>query len=126
MAYLSKKKFEKELLRIRMNNTSKERKRILRQERLKYSPKIKRPSTSKMLLWTAVLLCVEIIAFCEIAFVMTRDTSFLYALIGVPTTLVPTICSYYNKSKCENTVGGIVYETAMHKDETDGSSEAVG
>lgn len=89
-------------------------------------PKIKKPSTSKVLLWAVVLLCVEIIAFCEIAFVMTLDTSFLYALIGVPTTLVPTICSYYNKSKCENMAGGIVFETAMQKNETDGFDEAVG
>lgn len=130
MAYISKKEFEKKLTRIRWNNLSIERKRKLREERLKFLPKMKRPSTSKLLLWTAVLLCVEIIAFCEIAFVMTRDTSFLYALIGVPTTLVPTICSYYNKSKCENTEGGIVFETAMQKDVihygADRSDESVG
>ena len=130
MAYMSRKEYEKELTRIQLNNASIERKRKLRAERLKYLPKMRLPSTSKLLLWTAVLLCVEIIAFCEIAFVMTRDTSFLYALIGVPTTLVPTICSYYHKSKCENTEGGIVFETAMQKNgmvyRTDGSEEAVG
>lgn len=130
MAYLSKQKYEKKLARIKMNNVSIARKRNLIKEQFKLFPKLKMPSTSKLLLWTAVLLCVEIIAFCEIAFVMTRDTSFLYALIGVPTTLVPTICSYYHKSKCENTEGGIVFETAMQKNgmvyRTDGSDEAVG
>ena len=113
MAYMSEKEYEDKLSLIKKNNESLERKRSLRAERLKFYPKIKGPSTSKLLLWAAVLLCVEIIAFCEIAFVMTRDTSFLYVLAGVPTTLVPTICSYYNKSKCANTAGGIVFATAM-------------
>ena len=126
MAYLSKKEYEKKLTRIRADNVSISRKRKLRAERFKMFPKIKKPSTSKVLLWAVVLLCVEIIVFCEIAFVMTLDTSFLYALIGVPTTLVPTICSYYNKSKCENMAGGIVFETAMQKNEIDGFDEAVG
>lgn len=129
MAYLSRKDYEKKLMRIRMNNISIERKRNLREERLRFFPKVKRPSTSKLLLWAAVLLCVEIIAFCEIAVVITGDTSFLYVLAGVPTTLVPTICSYYNKSKCENTAGGIVFETAMQMNnagENGSSDEAVG
>lgn len=129
MAYMSENAYKEKLATIQRNNDSIERKRSLRAERRKHLPKIKKPSTSKLLLWTAVSLCIEIIVFCEVAFVMTRDTSFLYALIGVPTTLVPTICSYYNKSKCENTAGGIVFETAMQTnniEEYDGYSEAVG
>ena len=129
MAYMSENEYRDKLAEVQKNNESLERKRSLRAERLKFYPKIKRPSTSKLLLWAAVLLCVEIIAFCEIAFVMTRDTSFLYVLAGVPTTLVPTICTYYNKSKCENTAGGIVFETAMqmnNAEENGGSDEAVG
>lgn len=126
MAYLSKKKYEEKLARIRMNNLSTARKRKLRAERFRFYPKISLPSTSKLLLWTAVLLCVEIIWFCEYAFAVTKDTSFLYVLAGVPATLVPTIMSYYYKSKCENTAGGIVYETAMSQREVGGNDEAVG
>lgn len=126
MAYLSKQEYEKQLAAIRMDNASTARKQSLKRERSKYRHKMKLPSTSKLLLWTAVLLCVEIIWFCEFAFVVTRDTSFLYVLAGVPTTLVPTILSYYHKSKCENTAGGIVYETAMSQIETGGGEEAVG
>ena len=126
MAYLSKEKYERQLAAIRIENASIARKRSLKRERLKSRRKIKLPSTSKLLLWTAVLLCVEIIWFCEFAFAVTKDTSFLYVLAGVPTTLVPTILSYYHKSKCENTSGGIVYETAMSKIETGGCEEAVG
>ena len=126
MAYLSKQEYERRLTAIRADNISTARKLSLKKERSKYRRKMKLPSTSKLLLWTAVLLCVEIIGFCEFAFAVTKDTSFLYVLAGVPTTLVPTILSYYHKSKCENTTGGIVYETAMSKIETGGSEEAVG
>ena len=126
MAYLSREKYEKQLAAIRIENASTARKRSLKKERSKYRRKMKLPSTSKLLLWTAVLLCVEIIGFCEFAFAVTHDTSFLYVLAGVPTTLVPTILGYYHKSKCENTVGGILYETATSNGETGGCEEAVG
>lgn len=126
MSYLSKQEYEKKLAVIRRDNASIARKRSLKKERTKYRRKVKLPSTSKLLLWTAVLLCVEIIWFCEFAFAVTKDTSFLYVLAGVPATLVPTILSYYHKSKCENTAGGIVYETAMSQIETGGGEEAVG
>lgn len=126
MSYLSKKKYEKQLADIRRDNASKARKRVLQEERKKYRPKIKLPSTSKMLLWTAVLLCMEILVFCQIAFFMTHDTSFLYVLAGIPATLVPTILGYYSKSKSENTAGGIVFETAVANMNTDGSGELVG
>lgn len=126
MGYLSKQEYEKKLAAIRRDNASIARKRSLKKERTKYRCKLKIPSTSKLLLWTAILLCVEIIWFCEFAFAVTKDTSFLYVLAGVPTTLVPTILSYYHKSKCENTAGGIVYETAMSQIETGGGEEAVG
>lgn len=126
MAYLSKQEYEKRLANIRMENASIARKRSLKRERTKYSRKWKLPSTSKMLLWTVVLLCLEVLVFCEYVFIQTRDTSFIYALAGIPTVLVPAILSYNNKSMHENTEGGIVYETAMSKIETNGSSEAVG
>lgn len=126
MTYLSKQEYEKKIAEIRRDNASIARKRSLKKERTKYRRKLKLPSTSKLLLWTAVLLCVEIIWFCEFAFAITRDTSFIYALAGIPATLVPTILGYYHKSKCENTVGGIVFETAMKNTEAGGGEEAVG
>lgn len=126
MAYLSKQEYEKQLNRIRMDNASAARKMRLKEERSKYSRKMKLPSTSKLLLWAAVLLCLEIVVFCEYMCQLTGDTSFLYALASIPATLVPTILGYYNKSKSENTVGGIVFETAIGNMNTDSSSEAVG
>ncbi len=125
MKYLSKQSYERKLTEIRKRNESIARRRMLKKERTKYAPKLKPPSTSKLLLWTIVILCLEIVGFCEYAFFETRDSSFLYVLAGIPTTLVPTIISYYNKAKCENVTGGIVYETAMANMETNGE-EAVG
>lgn len=126
MSYLSKQEYEKKLADIRRDNVSIERKLKLKEEKSKYSRLKKLPSTSKMLLWTVVLLCVEVLVFCEYVFLQTRDTSFIYALAGIPTVLVPAILSYNNKSMHENTSGGIVYETAIQKMNTDSSGEAVG
>lgn len=117
MGYMSKEKFEKAIEKIRRDNKSKARKLLLKEEKSKYATKIKLPSTSKVVLWAAFAICIEVLIFCEVAFIMTKDTSFLYVLAGIPATLVPTIISYYSKSKSENTVGGIVYETAIQETE---------
>lgn len=73
----------------------------------------KKLTTSKLLLLAVFLMSVEIIIFCEFMMAKFGDFSAMYALIGVPATLVPTIISYYMKSRAENTVGGITYDTAM-------------
>lgn len=84
------------------------------------------PSTSKIALLAVFVLCVEIVAFCEYMMYVTGDIGALYALIGVPAALTPTVVSYYGKSTKENTRGGIVYETAMRNIESGNSDEAVG
>ena len=63
--YLSETDFEDKLAKIKENNASKERKQLLQAEKDKYkSTKNKRPlSTSKLLLWVVVLICIEIIIF---------------------------------------------------------------
>lgn len=73
----------------------------------------KKLTTSKLLLLAVFLMSIEIIMFCEFMMAKFGDFSSMYALIGVPATLVPTIISYYVKSRAENTVGGITYDTAM-------------
>ena len=102
---------------IQRDNLSKERKRKLREEKLKYFPKFKFPSTSKLILLVVILLCLEIVFFCQYVMIELGDTSAMYVLIGIPVTLVPTIWAYYSKSKAENTVGGIVFETAMKEND---------
>ncbi len=115
--YLSETDFEDKLAKIKENNASKERKQLLQAEKDKYkSTKNKRPlSTSKLLLWVVVLICIEIIIFSEYVMIKLNDTSTLYTLIGVPVTLIPTVLGYYFKSAKENTAGGIVYESFLNE-----------
>lgn len=113
IGFLSEKEYESRLRRLQTINRSKERKHKLKEEERKYKAKLKLPSTSKLILIGAVLLCLEIVIFCEYTMIKLGDTSAMYVLIGIPATLIPVIWGYYSKSKAENTVGGIVYDMAM-------------
>ena len=113
IGFLSEKEYESRLRRLKMINRSKERKQKLKEEERKYKAKLKPPSTSKLILIGAVLLCLEIVIFCEYTMIALGDTSAMYVLIGIPATLIPIIWGYYSKSKAENTQGGIVYDMAM-------------
>lgn len=115
MRYISEKEFNTQLKRIQKENESKERARKLKEERDKGRKKIKFPSTSKLILLGVIILCVQIVFFCEYAMLTLYDASSLYVLIGIPAALAPIIWGYYSKSKAENTQGGIVYETAMER-----------
>ena len=113
MSFVSEKEYEARMKKIKDNNASKERKRKLRAEKRKHMPKFKLPSTSKLILLGAILLCLQIVIFCEYIMVTSGDTSAMYVLIGIPATLIPVIWSYYSKAKAENTIGGITYDIAM-------------
>lgn len=126
MWYMSKKEYESRLKKIKYKNLTKERKAKLKAEMAKYKPKRKPPSTSKIILFAVFLLCIQIVAFCEYAMITLSDASAMYVLIGIPATLVPTVISYYNKSRAENTVGGIVFETAMQSKQCDEEEDLSG
>lgn len=113
MKYISEKEFNFRMKEIQKENLSKERARKLKEEKQKGKPKRRIPSTSKLILLGMILLCVQIVVFCEYAMMTLYDASSLYVLIGIPAALAPIIWGYYSKSKAENTVGGIVYDTAM-------------
>lgn len=113
MGYMSEKEYEKKMTMLKLCNESRERKRKLKEEKKKYSPKLKLPSTSKLILLGAVLLCLQIVIFCEYVMLELGDTSAMYVLVGIPATLIPVIWGYYSKSKAENTKGGITYDMAM-------------
>lgn len=128
MKYLTDSQYQNQMKKIQMKNKQKERQRKLREEKNKYKPKLKLPTTSKLLLTGAVLLCLEIVIFCEYVMVKLQDSSSMYVLIGIPASLIPIILGYFYKSKAENTSGGIVFETAMsqmtetmNKESDDGS-----
>lgn len=113
MRYLTDSQYNKQLKKIQIKNQEKEKRQKLREEKNKYKSKLKLPTTSKLLLIGAVLLCLEIVIFCEYIMLKLQDSSSLYVLIGIPASLIPIILGYFYKSKAENTSGGIVFETAM-------------
>lgn len=130
MWHLSEAEYESRMKKIKDSNASKERKRKLKEEKQKYRPKFKLPSTSKLILLGAVLLCLQIVIFCEYVMITLGDTSAMYVLVGIPATLIPVIWGYYSKAKAENTVGGITYTMAMmqknNNEDLSGSDEAQG
>lgn len=113
MAYMTKNQYDSKLAKLQKRNENIERRRRLREERMKYWPKFVLPSTSKIVLIVAALLCVEILFFCQWMIVKTGDTNCLYAMVGVIMSLASIVLGYFVKSTKQNTVGGITYETAM-------------
>lgn len=110
---MTNKEYEVRKRRIELENRDLKRKRELKELRGKYRTKFKRPSTSKLALLAVFVICLEILIFAECFMWQFQDSTALYALIGVPVSLMPVLISYYNKSKAENCESGIVYEMAM-------------
>lgn len=113
MNYISDRDYNTQMKAIKRMNQSKEREMKLRKEREKYGFKLKMPSTSKIVLFVSLVICLQIVFFCERLMVELKDTSALYVLLGIPAAMAPIIWAYFSKSKAENTKNGIVYETAM-------------
>lgn len=128
---MTKSQFDSKLAKAKKRNEGIEYRRRLREERMKYWPKFVLPSTSKIVLIVAALLCVEILFFCQYMIVLTGDTNALYAMVGTIATLATVVLGYFVKSTKENTSGGLVYESAMADkkalpQEASESTEAVG
>lgn len=131
MAYMTKSQFDSKLAKAKRRNEAIEYRRRLREERMKHWPKFVRPSTSKIVLIVAAILCVEILFFCQWMIVRTGDTNALYAMVGTIATLATVVLGYFVKSTRENTAGGLIYESTMADKQTpihmeDKSTEAVG
>ena len=112
---MTNEEFKQELEEIREKNKQHEMKYRLRKERMKGLPhfKMKKPATSKVALFLTIFITFQIVLFVEYVMLKYGDFSATYALIGIPATLAPSIISYMNKSKAENSVGGITYDSAM-------------
>ena len=108
-------KFEKKLKKAKEKNEEFKQKQKLEKIKYKYKQKRKPLSTSKLVLLGAVVLCIQITLFCEYMMWKTTDLSSMYVLIGIVPSLSGVILGYYLKSKSENTVGGIIFETAMEE-----------
>lgn len=113
MVYLSSQEFDVKMRKAQERNASYERKRKLREERRKYWPKFILPSTSKIVLLVAALLCLETMIFCQYMILVTGDTNALYAMIGAILSFASVVLGYFAKSTKENSKDGIIFETAM-------------
>lgn len=113
MIYMNKTQYDSKLAKLQRRNEGIERRRRLREERMKYFPKFVLPSTSKVVLIVSAILCLEILAFCQYMILKTGDTNALYAMVGALFTFMAVVLGYFVKSTKENTKSGIVYETAM-------------
>lgn len=113
MVYMTQTQYDSKLAKLQKRNESIERRRRLREERMKYWPKFVLPSTSKIVLGISALLCLETLIFCQYMIVSTGDTNALYAMVGALFTFMGTVISYYVKSTRENVRNGITFETAM-------------
>ena len=113
MVYMTKGQYDAKLAKLQKRNESIERKRRLREERMKYFPKFVLPSTSKVVLIVSAILCLEILIFCQYMIVKTGDTNALYAMVGAVFGFMGIVLGYFVKSTKQNTIGGITYETAM-------------
>lgn len=113
MRGITKEEFDARMEALKERNLSIERRRALRRERFKHLPKLKIPTTSKLVLIITAVLCVEIVAFCQCIMLVTLDLSALYAMIGVVASVTPVVLGYLMKAKAQNTKGGITYDMAM-------------
>ena len=110
--YLTSREYELELKKIKAQNRQIEMKRNLKAAKVKRF-NLKKPNTSKLIVFVVFAICLQILCFSEHMISLTGDTSYMYALIGIPAALIPTILGYYAKASKENQVGGITYDTAM-------------
>lgn len=114
MKAMSKKEYKDKLKIINAHNEQVKMKRSLRSARFNNMPKFKKPNTSKLLVFIVLLINLQIIWYVEYVIDKWGDLSALYALIGVPVTLVPTLLGYMHKSQIENTAdSGYVYEARV-------------
>lgn len=114
---MTKQEYNEKLKQIKERNKQIEMKRNLKEAKVKRF-QFKKPNTSKLIVFVVFLICLQILWFSEHMVNLTGDTSYMYALIGVPAALIPTILGYYAKASKENQVGGITYDTAMSNLET--------
>ena len=109
---MTSREYELELKKIKAQNRQIEMKRNLKAANVKIF-NLKKPNTSKLIVFVVFAICLQILWFSEHMISLTGDTSYMYALIGIPAALIPTILGYYAKASKENQVGGITYDTAM-------------
>ena len=128
VTYLTSREYELELKKIKAKNKQIEMKRNLKAAKVKRF-NWKKPNTSKLIVFVVFAICLQILWFSEHMISLTGDTSYMYALIGIPAALIPTILGYYAKASRENQIEGITYDSAMaglNNQQDTSDDEAVG
>lgn len=110
---MTNKEFETRKRKIELKNRNIRQQKKLKELKNKYKKKKKKLSMSKLIILLVLLFCSEIAIFAEIFMWHYANSDAMYSLIGIPIALMPTLIAYFNKSKAENTSGGIVYDMAM-------------
>lgn len=123
--YLTKQEYELELKKIKEKNQQIKMKQNLKAAKVKRF-NFKKPRTSKMVLWTVIALCIQILWFTEHMATVTGDTSFMYALIAIPASLIPTVLSYMKNSRVEHQMGQFEYPIEAPSDDTNETDNPVG
>lgn len=121
----TQRKYERKLREAEKRGEIRKLKREIKEKEKSYDPPKKKMSASKMYMILMLTIAVEIVVFIEWVTIHTGDTSCLYVLASIPvTTLVPSLLSYFKKSRIENSAGGIVYDAAFRtQDNTEGNTE---
>ncbi len=109
---MTKREFDLRKQKLEDRNTEIKQLQALQTIKNRYRKK-RKLSTSKIILVVVFVICIQILVFSEYAMLRFGDLSAMYALIGVPATIVPTVIAYFSKSKAENSANGITYEMAM-------------
>lgn len=109
---MTNQEYEDKLKKIKEKNKQIKMKQKLKDAKVKRF-NWKKPNTSKLIVFVVFAICLQILWFSEHMISLTGDTSYMYALIGIPAALIPTILGYYAKASRENQIGGITYDSAM-------------
>lgn len=113
MERLNEKQFENALKRIQIENEYKERNRKLKEEKRKYKPKIKLPSTSKLMVAYLFVILNIVLFYAMYMMYHFAELTYLGVLITDVASQILVFLIYAVKSAKENSQNGITYEMAM-------------
>lgn len=113
MERLNEKQFENALKRIQIENEYKERNRKLKEEKRKYKPKIKLPSTSKLMVAYLFVVLNIVLFYAMYMMYHFAELTYLGVLITDVASQILVFLIYAVKSAKENSQNGITYEMAM-------------
>ena len=129
MKKLNEKEYAYELKKIQIENLYKKRNQRLKEEKKRYGKKIELPSTSKLMAVYLFIILNVVLIYAMITMYLFRDLSYLGVLITDIASQIITYLIYLRKATKENIVGGITYDMAMKKydsQQKNDDDEAVG